>query len=86
MRFGPPPPPLKLKDLFSDTVLQVSAARQLVSLQDIRASLATLFSNARSLCAAAGAFSELAWQIQDRDFLRTVTLALKGVQVIQSGT
>jgi hypothetical protein len=46
--------------------------------------LATLFGSARSLSAAAGVFSELAWQIQDREFLKGIALVLKRVQVAPS--
>lgn len=58
----------------------VSAARKLVSQQEMGDALATLFGSARSLSAAAGVFSELAWQIQDREFLKGIALVLKRVQ------
>ncbi len=60
--------------------MQVSAARQLVSLQEMGSALAALFTRPRSLLSAAGIFSELAWQIQDREFLKGIAAELKGSQ------
>lgn len=62
-------------------LILISAARQLVNASEVSQALATLFGSSRSLYAAAGVFSELAWQIQDRAFLEQVTQRLQDAQV-----
>lgn len=61
--------------------LIIAAARQSVSLASTCQALATLFSTGRSLYAAAGIFSELAWQVQDRRFLQEIVRHLQEIQV-----
>lgn len=60
----------------------VSAARSSVSLPAICQALAVLFCSPCSLHAAAGVFSELAWQVEDREFLSQVASHLQDVQVL----
>ena len=59
----------------------VGAARQRLGLAQARQALATLFSSPRSLYAAAGVFSELAWQIQSRAYLQQVFMHVQERQV-----
>lgn len=59
----------------------ISAARRIASLADITESLIVLFADSKTLLAAAGVFSELAWQIRDRAFLRFVADQLEKIRV-----
>ena len=73
---------------FAAKVPVISAARQVVSLQEISNALCVLFADPRALLAAAGVFSELAWQMGDPGFLRSVAEQLESVQVtlLRSGS
>ena len=61
----------------------VAAARQQLGLKQACQALSTLFSSSRSLYAAAGLFSELAWQIHSRGFVLQVFSHVQEKQVCQ---
>lgn len=59
----------------------IGAARQQLGLAQACQSLSALFSNSRSLYAAAGMFSKMAWQIQNRAFVQQVFSHVQDRQV-----
>ena len=69
-------------DLAQDACVPIlGAACASISLSEIRAALTRLFSCTHSLHAAAGVFSELAWQIQDQAFHLEIASSLQKAQV-----
>lgn len=59
-----------------------SAARSRVSMREMSRALAMLFCDAQSLHAACGVFSELTWQVEDRNFLGQLVSQLQEVKVL----